>query len=186
MLVSQKAGLGGSHWAVMLAKDTLADPWEPWYLSELFPHPLSIHQALGMGCTVGSMTLEKWLSAAAAIPKGRICQLWAVGHLLPAPLSEQHWRGMWVALPSAHHRLCTRAWNHQVKKCLLAKSSDFVVWQGDRDGHNPFSCNMAITVIEVCLKCQHGFVRMYVEGIICNYIGFKRTFKTKCFEVCLS
>lgn len=86
-----------------LAKDSLADPWEPWHLSELSLHPPCTHQALGMDCTVGTMTLGKWLSAAAAILKGRICQLWAVGLLLPAPLSGQHWRGMWPGLASAHH-----------------------------------------------------------------------------------
>lgn len=86
-----------------LAKDSLADPWEPWYFSESSLHPPCTHQALGMDCIVGTMTLGKWLSAAAAILKRRICQLWAVGLLLPAPLSGQHWREMWAGLASARH-----------------------------------------------------------------------------------
>ena len=68
----------------MPVKDSLANPWRT-LGTQMFLHPPSIYQALDMGYTRRSMTLGKWISAVAAILKGRVYQLQAVGHLLPAP-----------------------------------------------------------------------------------------------------
>ena len=53
----------------MLAKPSLADPWELWYSRAVSLLP--IHKTLGKGCPEQGMTGDRWFSAAAAIPKGK-------------------------------------------------------------------------------------------------------------------
>lgn len=183
MLLSQKAGLGGKCWAMMSAKDSLADPWELWDLRVVSSPPL---HPLGTGYgthwrepDLGQVTLYSCSSS-----EGK--RVPAVGCGPPATSTEpvgQHWRGV-GSTSQCPPQACIRTRNHHLEKPLFTRSSDFIVCQGDREGHNPFSYNAAITLIEGCLKYQRGFVCKYVERIIYNYMGVKLTFKTKYFEVC--
>lgn len=138
--------------------------------SALFLYPHTIRSCV-------RAVLRGWplteLSAAVSIPeeKGPTAE----GHTLLHPEAGAPLKGQWEASRCPPQAL-TRAWNHQVETTLLAKSSDFLAWQGDRRGHMPLYYNTVITIIEVCLKCQHGFVCKYAERIIYNYMGFKLIF----------
>lgn len=131
----------------MLAKPSLADPWELWCFRAVSLLP--IHKTLGKGCPEQDMTGDRWFSSAAAIPKGK-------GDSCGSPAASTPAAGATVRGDGQRFPVLITGPGPGSKITWLRELSLHSV-EGERGGHKPLY-NTVITVIEVSLKCQHGLV----------------------------